>query len=50
MVFGLPEGPLKWDYVQVDGLVLTHKQIEIKNGITYMRMKKRPVMRVYRKS
>ncbi|HLC60239.1 MAG TPA: hypothetical protein VJJ52_02310 [Candidatus Nanoarchaeia archaeon] len=31
----------KMDYITVDGSAYTHKQIEIRNGITFMRMKKR---------
>ena len=31
----------KLDYITIEGRVYTHKQIEIRNGITYMRMKKR---------
>ena len=31
----------KRDYITVDGNIYTHKQIEIRNGITFMRMKKR---------
>ena len=31
----------KLDYITVDGRVYTHKQIEVRNGITFMRMKKR---------
>ncbi|MEK6892543.1 MAG: hypothetical protein AABX25_05130 [Nanoarchaeota archaeon] len=31
----------KTDYITVDSHAYTHKQIEIRNGITFMRMKKR---------
>ena len=31
----------KLDYITVDGNIYTHKQIEIRNGIVFMRMKKR---------
>ena len=31
----------KIDYITIDGNIYTHKQIEKRNGITFMRMKKR---------
>lgn len=31
----------KVDYITIDDNVYTHKQIERRNGITFMRMKKR---------
>ena len=31
----------KLDYITIEGNVYTHKQIERRNGITFMRMKKR---------
>ena len=31
----------KLDYINVDGSVYTHKQIEFRNGVIFMRMKKR---------
>lgn len=31
----------KVDYITIDGNVFIHKQIEIRNGITFMRLKKR---------
>jgi len=31
----------KLDFITIDGNICTHKQIEIRNGITFMRMKKR---------
>ena len=31
----------KVDFITIEGNVYTHKQIEIRNGITFMRMKKR---------
>ena len=31
----------KRDYITLEGNVYTHKQIETKNGIVFMRMKKR---------
>ena len=31
----------KKDYIIVEGNMYTHKQIEIRNGIVFMRMKKR---------
>ena len=31
----------KVDYITVEGNIYTHKQIERRNGITFMRMKKR---------
>ena len=31
----------KVDYITVDGNIYTHKQIENRNGIIFMRMKKR---------
>lgn len=34
-------GDEKRDYITIEGNIYTHKQIEIRNGITFMRMKKR---------
>ena len=31
----------KKDYITIEGNMYIHKQIEIRNGITFMRMKKR---------
>ena len=31
----------KRDYITVEGNIYTHKQIEVRNGIVFMRMKKR---------
>ena len=31
----------KIDFITIDGNIFTHKQIEKKGGITFMRMKKR---------
>ncbi|MBI1935827.1 hypothetical protein HYS31_05290 [Candidatus Woesearchaeota archaeon] len=31
----------KLDYITIEGNVFTHKQIEFRNGLTFMRMKKR---------
>ena len=31
----------KLDFISIDGNIFTHKQIEKRNGITFMRMKKR---------
>jgi len=31
----------KQDFITVDGNIYTHKQIETRNGIVFMRMKKR---------
>jgi len=31
----------KVDYITINGDIYTHKQIERRNGITFMRMKKR---------
>ena len=31
----------KLDYITIEGNIYTHKQIEKKNGIVFMRMKKR---------
>ena len=31
----------KLDFITVEGNIYTHKQIERRNGITFMRMKKR---------
>ena len=31
----------KADYITIEGNIYTHKQIERRNGITFMRMKKR---------
>lgn len=31
----------KTDYITIEGNIYTHKQIERRNGITFMRMKKR---------
>ena len=31
----------KVDYITIDGNIVMHKQIETRNGITFMRMKKR---------
>ncbi len=31
----------KLDYITIDGRTYTHKQIETRNGIIFMRMKKR---------
>ncbi|MBI2542436.1 hypothetical protein HYV80_07050 [Candidatus Woesearchaeota archaeon] len=35
----------KRDYITVDGSVYTHRQIETRNGIIFMRMKKRILKR-----
>jgi len=37
-----------WDYVKVEGTTMIHRQVEFRNGLTYMRAKKRPVMLVSR--
>ena len=31
----------KKEYITLDGNIYTHKQIEFKNGLVFMRMKKR---------
>ena len=31
----------KLDYITIDGNIFVHKQIEKRNGITFMRLKKR---------
>lgn len=37
---------LRMDFVKIEGDYLVHKQIENKNGMTFMRMKKRKVYRI----
>ena len=37
----------KQDFITVDGNIFTHKQIEIRNGIRFMRMKKRILKQSY---
>ena len=37
----------KIDIVSVDGTVYTHKQIEIKDGRLYMRLKRRNLQKLY---
>ena len=36
----------KHDFISVNNNILIHKQVEIKNGLVFMRMKKRAVMRI----
>jgi hypothetical protein len=37
---------MKFNYFKIKNLVKIHKQIEIKDGLTYMRAKKRPLLLV----
>ena len=40
---------VKFDFFKLNGLTMVHRQIEHRNGLVFMRSKKRPVVMVERK-
>ncbi len=40
---------MKYDLVELKGNYVLHRQIEIRNGMTFMRMKRRPAIVVKKK-